>query len=314
VKHRVCVVTGSRAEYGLLRLLMKGIERSSMLRLQTIATGMHLAPEFGLTFREIEADGFHIDRKTEMLLSGDTPSAVTKSMGVALMGFADAFSDLQPNLVVVLGDRFETFCAATAAFMARIPIAHLHGGETSEGALDEGLRHAITKMAQYHFVAAEPYRRRVVQMGEHPDRVFLVGGFGVDAMRRTELLDRTDLERALGFAFGAVNLLVTFHPATLEPDGARAQMMDLLSALREVPAAHVVLTMPNADPESRALMPLIEEFVGSRPNAKVFASLGQRRYLSCLRQVDAVVGNSSSGLAEAPTSVTAREVDCERPR
>ena len=301
MKRSVCVVTGSRAEYGLLRWLMEGIERSPTLSLQTIATGMHLAPEFGLTYREIAADGFRIDRKIEMLLSGDTATATTKSMGVALIGFADALSELQPDLIVVLGDRFETFCAATAAFMARIPIAHLHGGETTEGALDEGLRHAITKMAQYHFVAAEPYRRRVIQLGEHPDRVFRVGGFGVDAMRRIDLLERDELERSLEFTFGETNLLVTFHPTTLEPDAAKAQMTALLTALHEVPGAHVLFTMPNADPEGRALIPMVEGFVRAHPNAKAFASLGQRRYLSCLRFVDAVVGNSSSGLAEAPS-------------
>ncbi|MDF1522507.1 MAG: UDP-N-acetylglucosamine 2-epimerase [Trueperaceae bacterium] len=295
------MVTGSRAEYGLLRWLMEAIERSSTLSLQTIATGMHLAPEFGLTYREIEADGFRIDRKIQMLLSGDTASATTKSMGVALIGFADAFLELQPDLVVVLGDRFETFCAATSAFMARIPIAHLHGGETTEGALDEGLRHAITKMAQYHFVAAEPYRRRVIQLGEHPDRVFVVGGFGVDAMRHIALLDRDELERSLEFTFGETNLLATFHPATLEPDAAKEQMAALLSALGKVSEAHVLFTMPNADPEGRALIPMVDDFVRAHPNTKAFASLGQRRYLSCLRFVDAVVGNSSSGLAEAPS-------------
>ena len=301
MKRRVCVVTGSRAEYGLLRWLMEGIQRSSVLSLQTIVTGMHLAPEFGHTYREIEADGFHIDRKVEMLLTGDTTISTTKSMGVALIGFADALTELQPDLVVVLGDRFETFCAATAAFMARVPIAHLHGGETSEGALDEGLRHAITKMAQYHFVAAEPYRRRVIQMGEQPNRVFMVGGFGVDALQRVELLERGELEHSLGFSFGATNLLLTFHPTTLEPDAATKQMGELLLALSKMPEAHVLVTMPNADPESRALMPMLDDFVRDHPNAKAFAALGQRRYLSCLQYVDAVVGNSSSGLAEAPS-------------
>ena len=193
------MVTGTRAEYGLLRWVMQGMQDSELLDLQLIVTGMHLSPEFGLTVQEIEADGFRIDRKVEMLLSSDTPVGITKSMGLAMIGFADALAELRPDLLLVLGDRFETFAAASAALIARIPIAHCHGGELTEGAFDDALRHSITKMAHLHFVAAEEYRQRVIQMGEHPDRVFLVGGLGVDAIKRTKLLTREELEASLDF-------------------------------------------------------------------------------------------------------------------
>ncbi|MCZ8257556.1 MAG: UDP-N-acetylglucosamine 2-epimerase [Polaromonas sp.] len=298
---RICVVTGTRAEYGLLRWLMEGIRQSPELALQVIATGAHLSPEFGLTYRNIEADGFVIDRKVEMLLSSDTPSGVAKSMGVAMIGFADAFAELRPDLVLVLGDRYEIFSAAAAATIARIPVAHLHGGETTEGAFDEALRHSITKMAQLHFVAAEAYRRRVIQLGEDPARVFLVGGLGIDNMLKLDLLDRAALEAALDFKLGLKNLLVTFHPATLEQGAAAGQMDELLAALDTLQDTHLIFTMPNADTEGRALSRQVEAYVAARPNAKVYASLGQLRYLSAIAHVDAVVGNSSSGLAEVPS-------------
>ena len=305
MNRRVCVITGSRAEYGLLRWVMEGIRDSESLDLQVVATGMHLAPEFGSTYLEIERDGFVIDRKVEMLVSSDTATGVTKSMGLALIGFADALADLAPNLVLLLGDRFESFCAATAAMMARIPIAHLHGGETTEGAVDEAMRHAMTKMAHLHFVAADPYRRRVIQLGEHPDRVFVVGGLGVDALQRLELMDRPELEASLGIALGARSLLITLHPATLEPGQAEAQLGELLAALADLVDTTLIFTMPNADTEGWRLRAMIDRFVDDHPNAVAFTSLGQRRYLSCVRHVDAVVGNSSSGLAEAPTFHTA---------
>lgn len=298
---RICVVTGTRAEYGLLRWLMEGIRQSPKLALQVIATGAHLSPEFGLTYRDIEVDGFVIDRKVEMLLSSDTSSGVAKSMGVAMIGFADAFAELRPDLVLVLGDRYEIFSAAAAATIARIPVAHLHGGETTEGAFDEALRHSITKMAHLHFVAAEAYRRRVIQLGEDPARVFLVGGLGIDNMLKLDLLDRAALEAALDFKLGPKNLLVTFHPATLEQGAAAGQMDELLAALDTLQDTHLIFTMPNADTEGRALSRQVEAYVAKRPNAKVYASLGQLRYLSAIAHVDAVVGNSSSGLAEVPS-------------
>lgn len=297
----ICVVTGTRAEYGLLRWLMEGIRQSPDLTLQVIVTGAHLSPEFGLTYRDIEADGFVIDRKVEMLLSSDTSVGVAKSMGLAMIGFGDAFAELSPDLVLVLGDRYEIFSAAAAATIARIPVAHLHGGETTEGAFDEALRHSITKMAHLHFVAAQAYRRRVIQLGEDPARVFLVGGLGIDNILKLDLLDRGALEAALDFKLGPKNLLITFHPATLEQGAAAGQMDELLAALDTLPDTHLIFTMPNADTEGRALIRQLEAYVAGRPNAKVFASLGQLRYLSAIAQVDAVVGNSSSGLAEVPS-------------
>jgi GDP/UDP-N,N'-diacetylbacillosamine 2-epimerase (hydrolysing) len=298
---KVCVVTGSRADYGLLRWVIQGINESSKLELQLVVTGMHLSPEFGLTWRDIEADGFRIDRKVETLLSSDTPVGIAKAMGLGIMGFADAYSDLQPDIVLVLGDRYEIFAAVAAAMVSRIPIAHLHGGEATEGLIDEAIRHSITKMSQLHFVSAEPYRQRVLQLGEPLDRVFNVGGLGVDSIVKQDLLSRSELERELGFQFGERNLLVTFHPVTLEDDTAGTQMSELLEALDKIEDTTVLFTMPNADTNGRILIEMITNFVQDRPNALAFTSLGQLRYLSCLQFVDGVVGNSSSGILEVPT-------------
>lgn len=301
MRRKICVVTGTRAEFGLLRWLMAEIQQANDLELQIVATGMHLSPEFGSTYKEIEEAGFRIDAKVEMLLGADTASAITKSMGLGLIGFADAYTRLTPDVVVVLGDRFEILAAATAALFARIPIAHLHGGETTEGAFDEAIRHSITKMSHLHFVAAEEYKSRVVQLGEHPDRVFLVGGLGVDAIKQIKLLDRNELETALDFKLRPHNLLITFHPVTLERNSANAQMTELLSALHELQDTGLIFTMPNADTGNHGIASLIREFVTTHPNAQAYNSLGQLRYFSCMNYVDGVVGNSSSGLAEAPS-------------
>lgn len=301
MSRKICVVTGSRAEYGLLRWVMTGIQDARDLQLQVIATGMHLSPEFGLTYREIEADGFRIDRKVEMLLSADTATGVAKSMGLGLIGMGEALRQMEPDLLLVLGDRFEIFAAVAAALVARIPVAHLHGGEVTEGAFDEAIRHSITKMSHLHFVAAQEYRKRVIQLGEDAQRVFLVGGLGIDAIKKVSLLDRATLEASLGFKLGARNLLVTFHPVTLENATAAQQMTELLAALGELKDTQLIFTLPNADTDGRVLLDMIKQFVAGRNNAHVFASLGQVRYLSCLGQVDAVIGNSSSGLTEAPS-------------
>jgi GDP/UDP-N,N'-diacetylbacillosamine 2-epimerase (hydrolysing) len=301
MSRKVCIVTGTRAEFGLLRWLMQEIDASDALTLQVIATGMHLSPEFGSTYREIEQAGFTIDARVEMLLSADTASAVTKSMGLGLIGYADAYDRLAPDLVVLLGDRFEIFAAAAAAMIAGIPIAHLHGGETTEGAFDEAIRHSITKMSHLHFVAAEDYRKRVIQLGEQPERVFLVGGLGIDAIKRTTLMTREALEASLNFTFGPRNLLITFHPVTLESQSSAQQMGELLTALNGLKDTHLIFTMPNADTGGRELMAMVDAFVATHPNAHAYNSLGQLRYLSCMQFVDGVVGNSSSGLAEAPS-------------
>jgi GDP/UDP-N,N'-diacetylbacillosamine 2-epimerase (hydrolysing) len=257
--------------------------------------------DFGLTFREIEADGFSIDRKLDILTADDTVVGVTKATGRGVISFADAFSDLKPDIVVLLGDRFEILAAATAALIAGLPIAHLHGGEITEGAFDDAIRHAVTKMSQLHFVAADPYRKRVIQLGEAPERVYLSGGFGVDAIRRISLLNREELEKALGHKFGKKNLLITFHPVTLEKDTASLQMGELLKALDGLNETHLIITMPNADPGSRELMLMIKNYTVGRPHVRAYTSLGQILYLSCINQVDGVIGNSSSGLAEVPS-------------
>lgn len=299
---RICFVTGTRAEYGLLRTVIQGISDASDCILQIVATGSHLSPEFGLTYREIEADGHAIDERVEILLSSDTPSGTAKAMGLGLIGFADAYQRLRPDLIVVLGDRFEILAAAAAALVACIPIAHIHGGEVTEGAIDEAIRHAVTKMAHLHFVAAAPYRNRVIQLGEAPERVFLVGGLGVDAIKRLDLLDRPRLEQTLDFRLGIRNLLVTFHPPTLDADEAGLQMQALLDALDTLATnTHLLFTLPNADAGSRELRAMVEAFTAGRDNARTFVSLGQRRYLSCMRYMDGVVGNSSSGIIEAPS-------------
>ena len=301
VKRKICIATGTRADYGCLRWVMDGIRKTPELELQVIATGMHLSPEFGLTYREIEQDGFIIDSKIEMLLSSDTPAALAKSMGLGLIGFGEALERLRPDLLLVLGDRFEIFSAAAAATVARIPMAHAHGGETTEGAFDEAIRHSITKMSHLHFVAAEEYRQRVIQLGEDPGRVFLVGGLGVDKIKKMELLGREALETALGFKLGRKNLLITFHPVTLENSTSAEQMRELLCALAALNDVHLIFTMPNADTGGRVLIAMIEEFVANRPNARAYTSLGDLRYLSCILHVDGVVGNSSSGLTEVPS-------------
>ena len=298
---KICVITGTRAEYGLMRWVMPGGKDDPELTLQIIATGMHMSPEFGLTYREIEKDGFQIDRKVEMLTSSDTPVGIGKSMGLGLIGFAEALNELSPDLIVILGDRFEIFAAVAAALVARIPVAHLHGGEATEGLIDEAIRHSITKMSHLHFVAAEEYRQRVIQLGEQPERVFLVGGLGIDSIKRLKLLDRAELEASLDFKLGQKNLLITFHPVTLETATAVDQMEELLAALAELKNTQLIFTLPNADTDGRALMKMVEQFVAQHPNARAYTSLGQLRYLSCIAQVDGVVGNSSSGLAEVPS-------------
>lgn len=302
--NRVCVVTGTRAEYGLLRWLMEEVRDTPGLDLQVLVTGAHISPEFGSTYRQIESDGFAIDAKVDMLVSGDTPEAVTTSMGLGLIGFAGALDRLRPDVVVLLGDRYETWAVGAACTVARIPIAHLHGGETTEGAIDEAIRHGLTKMARLHFVAAPEYRDRVVQLGEDPASVHVVGGLGLDSIDRLELLDHAGLEAALGIELGHPLYVVTYHPVTLGTSSSQ-EFADLLAALDEVPDATLVFTMPNADSEGRTLARMVDDYVAARANAHAFTSLGQVLYLSLLRAADAVVGNSSSGLLEAPSLGTA---------
>ncbi len=299
---KICVVTGSRAEYGLLYWLMKEIQQDSALELQVIATGMHLSPEFGLTYKNIENDGFNINARVEMLLSSDTPVGVAKSMGLGVIGFADALNNLKSDLIVLLGDRYEILAAAQAALVAKIPVAHIAGGDSTEGAFDEAIRHSITKMSHLHFVTNESAKKRVLQLGENPAYVFNVGSPGIDQIKKIKLLNRNELEKALGFELKAKNLLITFHPSTLESQSVDKQFRELLEAVDHL--GHemgLIFTLPNADTNGRSIIKMIEDFVRTHDNAKAYTSLGQLLYLSSMAQVDAIVGNSSSGLYEAPS-------------
>lgn len=301
MKRKICVVTGTRAEYGLLYWLMKGIVADKSLELQLIVTGMHLSPEFGLTYKEIEKE-FTINKKIEMLLSSDTPVGITKSMGLAQISFAEAYDELKPDLLVLLGDRYEIFSAASAATIARLPIVHLHGGETTEGAYDEAMRHSITKMSHLHFVATEPYRKRVIQLGEEPQRVFNVGGMGIESIKRLKLLSKEAFEKSIDFKLAKKNILVTFHPVTLENVTAQQQFQVLLDFIDELEDTHIIFTKANSDTDGRVINQMIDEYVVKHSHKAIgFASLGQLRYLSALQYVDAVMGNSSSGLLEVPS-------------
>jgi GDP/UDP-N,N'-diacetylbacillosamine 2-epimerase (hydrolysing) len=302
MKKKICIITGTRAEYGLFYPLLKILECEHEFEIRIVATGMHLSPEFGLTYNEIEADGFTIDEKVEMLLSSDTGTGITKSIGIGILSFADVFERSRPDLLILLGDRFETFAAAVAAFIARIPVAHLHGGEVTDGVIDDSLRHSITKMAYLHFTSAEKFRQRVIQLGESPDRVFNVGALGIDNIKTTKLLSRDELEERLNFKFGKQTALVTYHPVTLENATSEKQFRELLKALDQFDDLKIIFTHPNADTDGRVIIRLIDEYVLSNPEkARSFSSLGKLKYLSTVKYVDLVAGNSSSGIIETPS-------------
>mgnify|MGYP000078838687 CR=1 FL=1 len=301
-KRKICVVTGTRAEYGLLYWLMKEIDADTALDLQIIATGMHLFEEFGNTYQQIEKDGFSIDKKVDISLLSDSKLAISKSMGIGITECSKAFADLRPDLLVVLGDRFEIFSAVSAAMIAKIPVAHLHGGEATEGAFDESIRHSITKMSHLHFTATEEYRNRVIQLGEQPDRVFNVGAIGIDNIKRLHLLSKQEFEKSIQFNLAKRNLLVTFHPVTLEDATSELHFTHLLNSLSKLECTNIVFTKANADTCSRVINRLIDDYVKEYPETAIaFDSLGQLRYLSAMQYVDGVVGNSSSGLLEAPS-------------
>ncbi|MCM3511410.1 UDP-N-acetylglucosamine 2-epimerase [Carnobacterium inhibens] len=299
---KICVVTGTRAEYGLLMPLLEQIKQAKNLELQLLVTGMHLSPEFGLTYKLIEADGYTINEKVDILLSSDTPVGISKSMGLGMIGFSESFERLQSDMVVLLGDRYETFVAATAASVARIPIAHLHGGETTEGAFDEAFRHAITKMSWLHFTSAEEYRKRVIQLGESPDRVFNVGAIGIENIRKMPLMNKDELEKSLGIVFQKELLLVTFHPVTLENATSEVQFRNLLSALDTFENTTIIFTKANSDTDGRIINEMIDDYTNEHLESTLaFTSMGQLRYLSAMKLASVVVGNSSSGIIEAPS-------------
>lgn len=300
-KRKICVVTGTRAEYGLLYWLMKEIQADDELELQIIATGQHLSPEFGLTYKNIEADGFVINAKVEMLLSSDSPVGIAKSVGLGTIGFAEALERLQPDIMVLLGDRFEALAAAQAAMILRIPIAHIHGGETTEGAIDEAIRHSITKMSQIHFVSELEYRDRVIQLGENPESVFEVGAVGIDNIVRLKLLSLQDLEKKINFSLGKKFFLVTYHPETLTGKSPVEALKTLFAVFDEFPEYKLIFTQANSDAGGRIINEQIETYAKkNKERVLLVKSLGQLRYLSAMKLCAAVVGNSSSGLLEAP--------------
>ena len=300
-KRRICVVTGSRAEYGLLRNLMCGLRSRVDVRLQVLVTGMHLVPECGMTIDEIRSDGFTIDECVESQLASDSTVGTAKSLGLGIIGCTDAFRRLGPHIVVLLGDRYEILGAAMSASLLGIPVAHLSGGEVTEGAVDDWIRHAITKVSWWHFVAAIAYRDRVIQLGESPERVFAMGDPALDSINELPALDRSTLEETIGLPLSAPLFLVTYHPATLGDKKPEQALSELLLALDDFSQATVVLTRPNADASGRLLTEMIETWVARNVHrARCVASLGQVRYLSLMRFADAVIGNSSSGIVEAP--------------
>jgi len=298
---KICIVTGTRAEYGLLYWLIKGVHEDADLELQLLVTGMHLSPEFGLTWKQIEKDGFPIIRKIEILLSSDTAVGISKSSALAQISFAEAFDQLKPEIIVLLGDRTETFAAASTALIAGIPIAHIHGGELTEGAYDDAIRHSITKMSHLHFTATEEYQNRVIQLGEQPDKVLNVGAIGLDNIKKLHLLNKTDFEQSINCKLKEKNLLITFHPVTLEDHSAGEQFQNLIDALDELDNTLLIFTKPNSDKDGRVIIKMIDEYVKTNIHKAIAStSLGQLRYLSAIQYMDAVVGNSSSGIIAVP--------------
>lgn len=302
MKRKICIVTGTRAEYGLLYSLLKGIKNEKTFKLQILVTGMHLSPEFGLTYKQIEKDGFKIDEKVEMLLSSDSEAGIVKSMGLGMIGFADAYNRMKPDMIILLGDRFETLSAAVAAVVNKIPIVHLHGGEVTEGAFDDYFRHAITKMSTYHFTSTAIYRNRIIQMGENPRRVYNVGAIGIDNIRKMKLYSKKEIINRYGIQFNKRNILFTYHPVTLEKNTSYRHIKEILKALDAFNDMFIIFTMSNADTHGRIINKMITQYSEKNPDrTKVFTSLGSIGYLSCLQYVDVVVGNSSSGIIEVPS-------------
>lgn len=299
---KVCVFTGTRADYGILKPLLKEIDQDPGLELQVVAGGMHLAPEFGNTYQEIIDDGFTINAKVEMLLNSDSPTGICKSTGLGLISFAEALERLNPDIVVILGDRFEAFAMATATMIGKRPIAHLHGGELTLGAMDEAFRHAITKMSHLHFTSTEEYRQRVIQLGEKPGQVFNVGALGPESIKSITMLGKEALEQAIDFSFSKQFALVTYHPATLEQQGAGEQFSELLLTLEAFPDLRLIFTKANADTDGRIINKMIDQYVAQNARRAIaFTSMGQLRYLSAMGCASLVVGNSSSGILEAPS-------------
>ena len=300
-KRKICIVTGSRADYGLLYWLMKEVETDKNLKLQLIATGMHLSSKFGLTYKEIEKN-FKIDKKINISLSSDTSEGISRSMGIAQTSFSKAYNELKPDIVVVLGDRFEIFSAVSSAMISRIPIAHIHGGEATEGLIDEAIRHCISKMSHIHFTATKEYSKRVIQLGEVPNKVFNVGGAGIENIKRLKFLTKEEFEKSINFKLNTKNILVTFHPVTLEGKTSKKHFQEILNSLDELKDTNIIFTKANSDADGKIINQMIDQYTKKNSDKSIgVASLGQLKYLSALQHIDFIVGNSSSGISEAPS-------------
>lgn len=298
---KLVILTATRAEYGLLAPIIKKLSMVPEIDVRVAATGAHLSPEFGMTINEIKEDGVKVDKEIDILLSSDSPAAISKTMGLAMVGFAEYFAECKPDALMVLGDRYETLAVCTSALNAQIPIIHLYGGEATEGLIDEAVRNVITKLSYLHFTSTEEYRHRVIQMGEAPDRVFKVGAMGVENALHTELLSREELEKSLGCSLGNRCAVLTFHPVTLENNTAETQIRELLAAIGQFPDITFICTKANADMDGRIINECLQQFVKSHENAFLFDSLGMKRYLSVLSHAEFVIGNSSSGIIEVPS-------------
>ncbi len=301
MKKVISILTATRAEFGLLKPLISKLNTNEQFDIRIVATGAHLSPEFGLTYKEIEEAGFKIDEKIEMLLSSDTPSSISKSMGIAMISFADYFQRLNPDLLIVLGDRYETLAVCMTAMNEKIPIAHLYGGETTEGAIDESIRHAITKLSYLHFTSTEDHKNRVIQLGENPNRVYNVGALGIENIANERLLTKQELLESLNINLKNKYSVVTFHPVTLENNSAKEQAIALLESLKSTKDMDFIVTKSNADADGRVINKLIDDYASENENIFSFTSLGLIRYLSSLKYCEMVIGNSSSGLTEAPS-------------
>lgn len=299
---KICVFTGSRAEYYILKPLLNEIKKDSQLKLQLVVSGTHLSPEFGYTVKDIVNDNFYINEKIEIILSSDTPISICKSMGLLLVSFSESLKRLKPDMLVLLGDRFETFAAAQVAYVSRIPVTHIQGGELSAGAIDNGFRHSITKMSSLHFVYADVYKKRVNQLGEATDTIFNYGALNLDSISKTKKLSLRKLEKKLNFKLGKKNILVTFHSSTLEKNLSRKNFNEILKSIKKIKDYKIIFTKTNADTDGRIINRMIDEFVKkNKENSISFKNLGQERYVSLLKFIDVVIGNSSSGIIETPT-------------
>lgn len=298
---KIVILTATRAEYGLLEPIIKKLQRDSEIDVRVVATGAHLSPEFGMTVNEIKSDGIVVDKEIDILLSSDSQAAISKSMGVAMISFADYFAECKPDALMVLGDRYETLAVSITALNAQIPIIHLHGGEATEGAIDEAVRNAITKLSYLHFTSTEVYRNRVIQMGEAPDRVYNSGALGVENALCTSLMSKEELEKSLGCSLGERFAVLTFHPVTLENHTAESQVNELMNVMEKHPDITFLCTKANADMDGRIINKCLHIYVESHNNAYLYDSLGTRRYLSAVSHAKFVIGNSSSGIIEVPS-------------